>query len=511
MKPTSIILRVSGTLGLSDNSVRTFFGIIDSEADSIVFSVGANEAFRANYPTKKSEIELLRPYLVEAFPTIGRIVPGNDPIDEGLVVDSLSMVITGRVAYDDNSHKDFSYEVRDDGNVYAYDFEEGDEACKDAFGFDGLSNTASEFIFSTLYSTKEDPIKVVVTTPTKNGEPNSPSDSSDSSESTSSESDISDESSGSSNSSDESSDTSDTSDTSESSDSTILLSSESSDPIVLPTNYKHLVGAGGEFAIAVQQDGSIVFWGNQRFGNELIPSGTNFKAVAACTSGCAALRTDGTVASWGGGYWDGQPQSFTDPGLTNVVQITGNSNTFWALHDNGSISTWGKTASSDPSGAVARFMPSHQSGLGIDASSIPSWWNHPVADWQTGFPTVAVDQIDVNDGTGVALYSDNTIGCWGNDTYGIVSGCPSITNAQAVAIMVETAYAIQSNGSITHWGADNNGPNYNFDNYPTTGNFLDVITSWANAYFIKDDGTLYGVGSDMDGANNPPAMTLYGF
>ena len=164
MEVISVILRISGNLGLSDDSNRTFLGLLDSEANSISFSVDANEAFRANYPTKKSEVEALRPYLIEAFPVRGQIVPGSDPVDEGLTVDSLAMVITGRVAYNNNTQKDFSYEVRDDGSVYAHEQEEGDVAWEDAFGYEGGANVAVEFILSTLYSTVDDSINVEITT-----------------------------------------------------------------------------------------------------------------------------------------------------------------------------------------------------------------------------------------------------------------------------------------------------------------------------------------------------------
>jgi hypothetical protein len=160
MAVRSVILRVSGNVGLSDNSIRTFLGLFDQETGLVSFSIDANEAFRANYPSKKEEIEALNPYLASVFPTVGQVVPASDPVDEGLVVDSLAMVITGRVAYDDNTQKDFSYEVRDDGSVFAHEAEEGDVAWADAFGVDSTPNTAAEAILTYLYSAVGDEIAV---------------------------------------------------------------------------------------------------------------------------------------------------------------------------------------------------------------------------------------------------------------------------------------------------------------------------------------------------------------
>lgn len=164
MAVSSVVLRVSGVVSLSDDTIRQFLGLYDQESNSVIYSVDANTGFRANFPSKKTEIEALAPYDIAQFPTRGQIVAGGDPADEGLVVTSLAMVITGRVAEDDDTYEDFSYEVRDDGSVYNHTPVEGNAAWEAAFGFSGDANTVAAAIFSTLYSTEADPIAVSLTT-----------------------------------------------------------------------------------------------------------------------------------------------------------------------------------------------------------------------------------------------------------------------------------------------------------------------------------------------------------
>lgn len=163
MAINSVSARISGVSSLSNNDVVSFLGLYDSYSNQIYLSVNANEEFRKNYPSQKSKIEELAPYTTAAFPSAGRIVPASDPVDTGVVVNSLSMVITGRVSFDDNTQDDFSFEVRDDGNVYDHTGELGREVWKTAFGDTPAINTIGNAVLTALYSTEADPIAVTIT------------------------------------------------------------------------------------------------------------------------------------------------------------------------------------------------------------------------------------------------------------------------------------------------------------------------------------------------------------
>ena len=71
------------------------------------------------------------------------------------------------------------------------------------------------------------------------------------------------------------------------------------------------------FSLAVKADGTVVAWGDNTFGQCLVPVGlTGVAAVAAGRNHSLALRRDGTVVSWGT-----LDQSTVPSGLTNVFAI----------------------------------------------------------------------------------------------------------------------------------------------------------------------------------------------
>ena len=170
MSVTSFILRASGNVALSDNSNETFLALYNPFGDDFSLSVNGNEAFRINYPSKKSEIEGMDIYSAASVLSEGAIAISSDPSDSGVVVSSLAMVVTGRVTFSDNTQHDFSYEVRDDGSVYnhvEYD-DEGNEAWASIAGeVEDTAAATKEIVtnfFENLYSTDADPITITLTT-----------------------------------------------------------------------------------------------------------------------------------------------------------------------------------------------------------------------------------------------------------------------------------------------------------------------------------------------------------
>jgi hypothetical protein len=60
------------------------------------------------------------------------------------------------------------------------------------------------------------------------------------------------------------------------------------------------VAAGGDHALALKVDGTVVAWGNNSRGQTNVPGGlTNAMAIAAGYAHSIALRNDGTVIAWG--------------------------------------------------------------------------------------------------------------------------------------------------------------------------------------------------------------------
>ncbi|MDO8873607.1 MAG: hypothetical protein Q7V05_12900 [Methanoregula sp.] len=158
--------------------------------------------------------------------------------------------------------------------------------------------------------------------------------------------------------------------------------SNGSAPCEVPENVKHIrnVSAGIFHVLALVDDGSVVAWGINNFGQCDIPPGLkNVTAVSAGDTFSMALRDDGSVAVWGwylgripqgtykgiaAGYnqgmllkRDGTLASFTGaknndvplyhPLLTNVTGISAGHRYFLALLENGSVVEWGYSKTSN--------------------------------------------------------------------------------------------------------------------------------------------------------------------
>lgn len=106
---------------------------------------------------------------------------------------------------------------------------------------------------------------------------------------------------------------------------------------VVPPGLKNViaVSAGDTFSMALREDGTVSVWG-WYLGR--VPQGT-YKGIAAGYRQGMLLKTDGTLASFTGAIEDNVP--LHHPPLTNVTAISAGHRYFLALLDNGSVVEWG--------------------------------------------------------------------------------------------------------------------------------------------------------------------------
>src|SRR6185369_10810607 len=117
----------------------------------------------------------------------------------------------------------------------------------------------------------------------------------------------------------------------------------------VPTNLNQVrvIGAGGLHSTALRENGTIVAWGDNQFGQTDVPAGlSNVVLVAAGFYHSLALRSDGTVAAWGG---NSVGESTVPPGLSNVVAVSAGGQASMALRSDGSIVAWGAVPPGMPS------------------------------------------------------------------------------------------------------------------------------------------------------------------
>jgi alpha-tubulin suppressor-like RCC1 family protein len=228
-----------------------------------------------------------------------------------------------------------------------------------------------------------------------------------------------------------------------------------------------------------------------------------------------ALRTDGTVWAWGnnetgqlGNGWTGRgalgaPNGSVVPapvvGLADVTAIAGGSQQGYALRADGTVWAWGQNGS----GAL---------GNGSDVQS-----NVPVQ--VTGLTDIVA--IAGNPGSGFAVRADGTVWAWGSGFLGspqppfwslVPVQVGGLTGVTAITGNGSGAYVLRTDGTVWGWGSGQLGigPCGTDTGVPCSSEVpvrvsgLAGVTAIAgtfnNGYAVRDDGTVWAWGSNVDGA-----------
>jgi alpha-tubulin suppressor-like RCC1 family protein len=285
------------------------------------------------------------------------------------------------------------------------------------------------------------------------------------------------------------------------------------------TNWKQ-VSSGGSHTAAIKTDGTLWTWGYGDYGqlgNEsssdrstpvtTFAGGTNWKQVSAGNEHTSAIKTDGTLWTWGYGYAGRLGNAQITDRLTPVTTFAGGNN--WkqvscgtqhtaAIKTDGTLWTWGN-------GSDGR--------LG----------NNSLTDRSTPVTTFAGGnnwkQVSSGDLHIAAIKTDGTLWTWGNGSYGRLGNANQTsrftpvttfaggTNWKQVSCGYGTA-AIKTDGTLWTWGSGNAG---RLGNAVTTNTSTPVTTfaggtNWKQASVgnsftaaIKTDGTLWTWGNGANG------------
>ena len=232
------------------------------------------------------------------------------------------------------------------------------------------------------------------------------------------------------------------------------------------TNWKQVSG-GNALTAAIKTDGTLFTWGLAtlgRLGNGIttgaistpvttFAGGTNWKQVSGGGSHCAAIKTDGTLWTWGnGGNAQLGTNSTTDKstpvttfaGGTNWKQVSAGNLHTAALKTDGTLWTWGN-------GEAGRLGNAVTTNVSTPVTTFAGGTN-----WKQvsagGFHTAAIK----TDGT-LWTWGDNTAGRLGNASTTNVSTPVTTfaggTNWKQVSSGTNHMAAIKTDGTLWVWGS----------------------------------------------------------
>ena len=242
------------------------------------------------------------------------------------------------------------------------------------------------------------------------------------------------------------------------------------------TNWK-LVAPGRYHTAAIKTDGTLWTWGrndNSQLGDnsitkksspvQTVAGGTNWKLVAGGFYHTAAIKTDGTLWTWGentyGTLGDDTGVAKSSPvqtvaGGTNWKQVAGGNGHTAAIKTDGTLWLWGYN---------------NYGKLGTNTEVII----HPASRQSSPVQTVSGGtnwkQVALGKGYSSAIKTDGTLWLWGQNDYGGYLGdntrvhksspvqtIAAGTNWKQVASGDGTTAAIKTDGTLWNWGINFDG------------------------------------------------------
>jgi len=281
------------------------------------------------------------------------------------------------------------------------------------------------------------------------------------------------------------------------------------------------VASGGYHTAAIKTDGSLWTWGRNNFGqlgdfsntNRSTPvttfaGGNDWKQVTCGGFQTAAIKTDGSLWTWGR----------NDFGTSLGTNNTGNKNTPVTTFSGGN--NWKQVSMSNRSRHSAAIKTDgtlwiwgNGNNLGINLFGDANSRNTPVTTFVGGNNW---KQVSVGYEFTAAVKTDGSLWTWGRGTEGQLGDNNAITrstpvttfaggnNWKSVACSGHTA-AIKTDGSLWTWGYNNSGQlgtsNTTWRSTPVTtfaggNNWKQVSCGNRHTGAIKTDGTLWVWGSD---------------
>ena len=236
---------------------------------------------------------------------------------------------------------------------------------------------------------------------------------------------------------------------------------------LLPPLTNTVAVSAGNYNLALKSDGTVYSWG----GVSTLPSAnSNFVAVAAGYSQSLGLRSNGTVVAWGSGTLPVAPANLTNAAAIQVAKSSISSSwmTCFAIRSNSTLVGWnnyyGSILTNIPAGlmSVVGVAAGNFHALALKSDgTIAAWQDY--SDYGANVPPAAVSNannfisIAAGFSHSLALKTDGTVVAWGNNAYGQTNVPANLSNVVAIAAGGYHSLALKSDGTVTTWGWNNYG------------------------------------------------------
>jgi hypothetical protein len=272
---------------------------------------------------------------------------------------------------------------------------------------------------------------------------------------------------------------------------------------------------------ALKSDGSVVTWGTNWGG------GDSSSVTRQLTSGVtqifstyysfAALKSDGSVVTWGSSDGGGNSSSVSSGLTSGVTQIFSTWAAFAALKSDDSVVTWGDSSVGGDSSSVSSSLTSgvtqiFSNGLAFAAlksdGSVVTWGNPDRGGNSSSVSsslTSGVTQIFSTGGAFAALKSDGSVVTWGNSSMGGNSSSVTRQLTSGVTQIFSTYYsfaALKSDGSVVTWGNSSYGGDSSSVSSGLTSGVTQIFSTYEAFAALKSDGSVVTWGNSIFGGDS---------
>lgn len=224
------------------------------------------------------------------------------------------------------------------------------------------------------------------------------------------------------------------------------------------------ISAGYDHVLAVNAEGQIFTWGNDRMGLTSVPvelevSRQPIKQVSAGHQFSLALTENGRLYNWGSSYL--LSIYFPEGVQGNIAQFEDNPNIVIALTNDGRVEPLSNKPSAytnvpeEVQGNTVDIALSDESAAALTADGQVYTWGNNVYGSMNVPEEIQGHVVDIEGGRYhyTAILDDGTVTSWGNNNFG-QTNAPEMTGVTDIFTNYFGSYAIDENGHAESWGLD---------------------------------------------------------